>query len=265
MFCAVNEVDRVVHLAARVGVAFLSTSPAEVFDTNVDGTSTVVNACRRLRKPLVYVSSSEVYKSTRSPPYRETDPCIDRIIRTGREAYGSSKACGEKAVDAAKKDIPALTIRPFNVSGPRQIGDFGMVLPRFIEGAFRDGSISVYGDGKQKRSFCHVNDFVQCLVRLIDNPAASGKTFNLGSEEPVEIRRLAEEVKKATGVNPKIRFVPFESAYGRDIHDIRERYPSLEYLRSFVDFRPGKSLKELIHDVAAHCRMTATATGYPAK
>ena len=253
----VRECDEVYHLAAVVGVKLVFENPIQTIQVNVRGTEIVLEAALRYaRKPLI-VSTSEVYGKDVDPrhmKFRETD---DLSLGTSlRWAYACSKALDEYlALSYQKKaGLPAVIVRIFNTVGPKQTGEYGMVLPRFAAQALAGRSLTVYGDGTQVRSFCWVKDTVAALMALMDAPAAVGEVFNVGSDEPVTILDLAERIKAKAGSSSPLEFVPYDQAYGKGFEDIRFRVPDTSKLQALVGFRPTITLDGIIGEVLASLR-----------
>ena len=258
----VADVDLVIHLAAVVGVRLLAEDPGKVLAENVVGTRCVTDACRMAEVPLMFASSSEVYGSSMQIPFREVDPVIFPSSDEIRWAYAESKLLGEALVlDLyARHGVPAVVMRFFNVSGPRQVGTFGMVLPRFVEQALKNEPLKVFGDGTQSRCFCHVDDCVEAMVRLLDSDDAWGDLVNVGGATPITIQALAEAVLAVVDGSSGIENVPFEEVYGTGFTDIPCRVPCLERLEALTGFSPQRPLDSIIRDVVHGLRGSGTAS-----
>ncbi|MDR7555344.1 MAG: GDP-mannose 4,6-dehydratase [Armatimonadota bacterium] len=254
---AVAGCEAVYHLGATVGVRLVFEQPVRTIETNVKGTQHVLDACLRHGRKVFVASTSEVYgKDVRNGTgrFREDD---DITIGTSiRWCYATSKALDEFLARAycQEKGLPVVIGRYFNTVGPRQSPAYGMVLPRFVEQALRGQPITVYGDGSQVRSFTWVGDAVEATVRLMETPAAEGRVFNVGSEEAVTIRDLAERVCRLTGSVSEIVHVPYEDAYGRGFEDIHYRVPDVTRLRETVGYAPQTPLEVILERVVAHAR-----------
>ncbi len=258
----VRGADVVYHLGAAVGVRLVFEQPVRTIETNVKGTTHILDACLRHGRKVFVASTSEVYgKDVRNGTGRF---CEDDDITIGtsiRWCYATSKALDEFLARAywQEKGLPVVIGRYFNTVGPRQSPAYGMVLPRFVEQALRGQPITVYGDGTQVRSFTWVGDAVEATVRLMETPAAEGRVFNVGSEEAVTIRELAERVRRLAGSTSEIVHIPYEEAYGRGFEDIHYRVPDITRLRRTVGYVPTLSLDEILVRVIADVRQRLAA------
>ncbi|MGQ9504973.1 MAG: GDP-mannose 4,6-dehydratase [Thermogutta sp.] len=246
--------DRVYHLASAVGVRLIVEQPVRTIETIVHGTSVIMKACSRYRKPVLITSTSEVYGKSNKVPFAEDDDLVIGPSYRRRWGYACSKALDEFLAMAYwhHSRMPVVIARLFNTVGPRQTGQYGMVLPRFVQQALKEEPLTVYGDGSQTRCFCHVKDVVQALVKLMELPEARGQVFNIGNNEEVSIRELAERVVRATGSRSPIKYVPFEEAYGADFEDMRRRVPDLSKIRKAIGYQPRYSLDDIIRDIVAY-------------
>lgn len=252
----VGRCHAVYHLGAAVGVKLVFEQPVRTIETNVKGTQVVLEAALRHGRPVFLASTSEVYgKDVRSGMhFRETD---DITFGTSmRWSYASSKALDEYLGRAyhAEKGLPVVIGRYFNTVGPRQSDAYGMVVPRFVKQALAGKPVTVYGDGTQVRSFCWVGDSVQATIALMDHKPAVGEIFNIGSDEPITIRELAERIKQLAESNSQIIHVPYEETYGQGFEDIRYRVPDITKLQQAIGYRPSKSLDDILADVIASLR-----------
>jgi UDP-glucose 4-epimerase len=211
----------------------------------------VLEAANDARKPVLITSSSEVYGKSARVPFREDDDVVMGATRFSRWCYAYSKGIDEFLGLAYHRQfgLPVTIVRLFNTVGPRQVGMYGMVLPRFVEAALAGRPLQVYGDGKQTRCFCHVGDVVGAITTLMATPSASGEVFNLGSDEEISIEALAKRVIELTRSRSTIEFVPYEKAYGPQFDDLPRRVPELEKIRAAIGFRPTKNLDEIIRSV----------------
>ena len=250
----VKEVDRVYHLASAVGVKLIIEKPIETIETIVEGASTVFGACARYRLPVLLTSTSEVYGKSEALPFAEDSDSIIGPPVYRRWAYASAKALDEFLALAYWHQIklPVVLVRLFNTVGPRQTGQYGMVVPRLIRQALSGQPLTVYGDGNQSRCFCHVNDAVEALVTLLDEPACAGELFNVGSTEQVSIKDLAKKIISQTGSRSEIQYVPYEKAYGNGFEDMRHRVPSLEKIKKQIGFNPKHDLSTIIQTIVEH-------------
>jgi UDP-glucose 4-epimerase len=252
--------DLTVHLAAAVGVRLIVDQPVRTIETNVHGTQTVLDCVAKKGTPVVVASTSEVYGKRRDVPFRESDDLVLGPTTHSRWSYACSKALDEWLALAyhRESEVPALVVRLFNAVGPRQTGRYGMVIPTFVRQALAGEPITVYGTGEQTRSFAHVRDVVEALVRLIRRRESFGEVFNVGSDREVSINRLARIVKDVTGSSSPIEHIPYDEAYAEGFEDMQRRVPDLSKLEDAVGFKPGTPLEEIVEDVVAS-RATPTA------
>jgi UDP-glucose 4-epimerase len=214
----------------------------------------VLDAANRWGRPVLITSSSEVYGKGARVPFSEDDDVVMGPTRASRWCYAYSKGIDEFLGLAYHKEsgLPVTIVRLFNTVGPRQVGMYGMVLPRFVEAAVRGENLQVYGDGKQTRCFCHVSDVVDAMLRLTSDgkrTACAGRVFNLGGDEEVSIEELARRVIRVTGSRSGIEHVPYERAYGQKFDDLPRRVPDLSRIRSAIGFQPRQKLDEIIKSV----------------
>jgi UDP-glucose 4-epimerase len=251
-----SECDVIVHLAAAVGVKLVVQFPVRTITTNVGGTEAVLRAARRYRAKTLIASTSEVYGKGLRLPFREDDDVLLGATSRHRWAYAASKMVDEFLGLAYHREygLPVVLFRLFNTVGPRQVGHYGMVMPRFVGAALAGETLSVYGDGTQSRCFCHVEDAVRAIVALSQAPAAAGRVFNVGATEPVSIRELAERVIDLTDSVSEIAFVPYEKAYAEGFEDMRRRQPDITRIQQLVGWAPKRSLDQIILDVAKWLR-----------
>jgi len=251
----VPSVDGVFHLASAVGVRLIIDEPVKTLETNVEGTAVVLEACARHRKPVLITSTSEVYGKSDKVPFSEDDDSVIGPPGFRRWSYAASKVLDEFLALAHwhRSRLPAVIVRLFNTVGPRQVGRYGMVVPRFVRQALAGEPITVYGDGSQTRCFCHVHDTVGALVRLFDTPEGRGGVFNVGSDEEISINELAGRILALTGSRSEIRHVPYAEAFGSDVfEDMIRRVPDLSKVRKLIGYRPKHSLEDTLRDVIRH-------------
>lgn len=260
--------DEIYHLAAAVGVKLVLADPIRAIETNISETAALLHfALTRGRPgaqgdarpcPTLVASSSEVYGKSSHSPFHEDDDVTYGPTTAFRWSYACSKAVDEYLALAfhAQHAMPAVVARFFNTVGPRQIGDYGMVLPNFVRAAIAGEPLQVYGDGSQSRCFCDVRDVVEALPRLVVPPAAAGRVFNVGSDQPISIADLAGLVIETLGSGSKIIRIPYSEAYGRGFEDLQQRKPSLERIRTTIGFAPSRSLRTTILDIAAVLRQS---------
>ncbi|MEM8874446.1 MAG: NAD-dependent epimerase/dehydratase family protein [Planctomycetota bacterium] len=249
---AMNGVDAVFHLASAVGVQLILDEPVRTIRTIIRGTEVVLDHAHRFGLPTLVTSSSEVYGKGSQIPFSEDDDIVMGPTAHARWCYAYAKGIDEFLSIAYHKQfgLPATTVRLFNTVGPRQIGRYGMVIPRFVEAAKSGRPLTVYGDGTQTRCFCHVLDVVDALVKLIDHPDAAGRVFNLGSDQEISIADLAAAIVKQLGSDSAVEHVSYEKAYGQQFDDLPRRVPDLSRLRGLIGFEPTRDLSTIIADVA---------------
>lgn len=252
--------DEIYHLAAAVGVRLVVQEPINCVETNVEETAALLRFAHarlttagRAGVPTLLASSSEIYGKSNKTPFSEDDDVVYGPTTVGRWSYAMTKAIDEYLGLAyhRKHHLPVVITRFFNTVGPGQVGDYGMVLPRFIHAALAGEPIEVHGDGKQSRCFCDVRDVVESLPRLMALPACSGRVFNVGSDEPISIRELADLVIGTLASRSVVRLVPYSEAFAQGFEDLRARLPDLSRVRSVIDFTPRIGLVQTIRDVAA--------------
>ena len=251
---AVRECDAVYHLASAVGVKLIIDEPVKTIETIVGGTSTVLDACRRYRRRVLVASTSEVYGKGAKVPFCEDDDRVMGATSIRRWAYANAKATDEFLALAHYKEtqLPVVVVRLFNTVGPRQTGQYGMVVPRFVRNALEGKPITVYDDGEQSRCFCHVADVVKALERLLlRTPSAFGQVVNIGKPSEVTINQLAVLVKKITKSKSDIVHISYEEAYqDGGFEDMRRRVPCIDKAKKLIGFSPKKTLADVIRDVA---------------
>jgi len=249
----VDDADVVFHLAAAVGVALIVESPVRTIETNVHCTEVVLAQANKKKKPVIVASTSEVYGKSNAVPFREDGDMTLGATGLGRWAYACSKAIDEFLALAYWKErqLPTIVVRLFNTVGPRQTGRYGMVVPRFVGQALAGRPLTVYGDGTQRRCFCHVSDVVRALVELSQLEAAFGEVINIGSQEECSILELAERVVSLTGSDSEVAMIPYNEAYEEGFEDMHRRVPDISKIRELIGWQPGYRLDEIIADVAS--------------
>ncbi|MCF8127574.1 MAG: GDP-mannose 4,6-dehydratase [Deltaproteobacteria bacterium] len=245
------KADHIYHLAAAVGVRNVMDHPVETLDTNVKGTEVVLRLANQFKKKVFIASTSEIYGKHVEHDLSEEDNRVMGSVKKRRWAYACSKTLDEFQALAYfdEKKLPVLIGRLFNTVGPRQTGQYGMVLPNFVQSALLGKPITVYGDGTQSRSFAHVSDVVTAITKLMDEPAAEGDIFNVGNNEEVTIKDLALKVKEMTGSHSEIDYVPYEKAYGPGFEDMERRCPNIGKLKKTIGFEPSYDLEGIIKSV----------------
>jgi UDP-glucose 4-epimerase len=250
------EVDVCFHLAAAVGVKLIVDRPLETTLRNVRGCDIVTGASARLGKRMLYASTSEIYgKNGRGPLHEESERILGSTATT-RWSYSTSKAFGEILSFGYHKDLGAenIIVRLFNTVGPRQAGQYGMVLPRFVRQALTGEDLTVYGDGTQSRCFLHVSDCVRALLALVETDSAIGDVFNVGSTEEIGIEELGRRVIARTGSSSEVRYVPLEVAYEPGFEEVSHRKPVTSKLEATTGWAPRRSIDDAIEDVIAYHR-----------
>ncbi len=248
----VDEADVVYHLAAAVGVELIVESPVRTIETNVHCTEVVLAQAAKKRKPVLIASTSEVYGKSKAFPFREDGDLVMGPSTTGRWSYACSKAIDEFLALAYWKErkLPTVVARLFNPVGPRQTGRYGMVVPTFVGQALGGRPLTVFGDGRQTRCFCHVSDVVSALVDLMQlGEAAYGEVFNIGSQEEISMLGLADRVRELTASASEIHMIPYEEAYEEGFEDMPRRYPDVSKVEAAVGWTPTRALDEILGDV----------------
>ncbi len=253
----VYKCDVVYHLAAAVGVRLIVEEPVRTLVTNVQGTEVVLEHCNRFGKRVLVASTSEVYGDHREElPLAENSRRIYGPTTSRRWAYADSKAMDEFLALAyhQERGLDCVIVRLFNTVGPRQSGQYGMVIPNFVQSALAGRQIEIHGDGTQTRCFCHVEDTIQALRSLMNARETSGEIFNVGSQERIRILDLADRVKVMTGSKSKLEFIPYDEVYGLGIEDMFHRIPDIDKIAEAVAWAPTRTLEEILTDVVAHFR-----------
>ena len=250
----VSKVDHVLHLAAAVGVFNIVNKPLESLMTNIKGTEIMLELCDKYKKPILITSTSEVYGKNNSVPLNEES---DRVLGSplkSRWSYSEAKAIDESMAYFyhQEKGLEVRLIRLFNTVGPRQVGHYGMVVPRFVSAAVSGAALSVYGSGEQIRCFCHVADAVRALLLVMDSDKAIGEVFNVGNNQQISIMDLAKKVISVTGSSSTIEMVAYEKAYPAGFEDMERRVPDISKIERVLGWKPQIGLEQIIKDIAAH-------------
>ncbi|HVS83814.1 MAG TPA: GDP-mannose 4,6-dehydratase [Pyrinomonadaceae bacterium] len=247
----VDQCDVIFHLAAAVGVKLIVESPVRTIETNVHGTEVVLSLASKKKKKVLVASTSEVYGLSTEVPFREDGNLVMGATTKGRWSYACSKAIDEFLALAywREKKLPTVIVRLFNTVGPRQTGQYGMVIPTFVKQALSGRPITVYGSGEQSRCFCYVGDVVGALMKLMDDESAVGEVFNVGSNQEITILDLARKVKELTNSKSEITFVPYDEAYEEGFEDMPRRVPDISKIDGQIGFRPEKSLDGILESV----------------
>jgi UDP-glucose 4-epimerase len=254
----IRDSDRVFHMASAVGVRLIMEQPVKTIETIFHGTDIVLGFCARYRTRVLIPSTSEVYGKGTSVPFREEDDILKGSTSKHRWAYACAKELDEFLALAHWKEsrLPVSVIRLFNTVGPRQTGQYGMVVPRFVQSAIKGESITVHGDGSQSRCFGHVLDVIEGLTKAIETPACFGQVMNLGNNEEISIKNLAEKAIQITGSSSEIQYIPYNEVYGEGFEDMQRRVPSLEKAERLIGYQPTRTLDNIINDVAEEFRQT---------
>ena len=253
----IDRCDIVVHLAAAVGVKLIVEQPVHTIETNVHGTEVVLKHANKKKKLVLIASTSEVYGKSTDVPFREDADLVLGPTTKHRWAYACSKMIDEFLALAYWKErkLPVIVVRLFNTVGPRQTGQYGMVIPNFVRQALAGQPITVFGDGTQSRSFTYVGDVVRAMVALIDEPRAIGQVFNIGNgRNEITIGQLAAKVKKMTGSSSEIVLIPYDQAYEAGFEDMPRRVPDISRIRALVGYKPTVELDEILTRVIEHFR-----------
>ena len=252
----VSNADRVYHMASAVGVRLIMEQPVKTIETIFRGTDIVLAHCAKYRKRVLIPSTSEVYGKGISVPFKEEDDLLTGATDKHRWAYACAKTLDEFLALAHYKEtrLPVVVGRLFNTVGPRQTGQYGMVVPRFVEAALKNEQIEVHGDGTQSRCFGHVADVVEGLTLMMENPNCFGHVINMGSDAEVTINDLAKKAIALTSSRSEIKYVSYDEAYGEGFEDMQRRVPSLEKARRLLGYQPTRTLDDIINDVAREVR-----------
>jgi UDP-glucose 4-epimerase len=250
----VSKVDHVLHLAAAVGVFNIVNKPLDSLMTNIKGTEIMLELCAKYKKPILITSTSEVYGKNNTVPLNEES---DRVLGSplkSRWSYSEAKAIDESMAYFyhQEKGLEVRLIRLFNTVGPRQVGHYGMVVPRFVSAAVSGTALSVYGSGEQIRCFCHVADAVRALLLVMDSDKAIGEVFNVGNNQQISIMDLAKKVIEVTGSSSSIEMVAYEKAYPAGFEDMERRVPDISKIERVLGWKPQIGLEQIIKDIAAH-------------
>ncbi|MHC4619189.1 MAG: GDP-mannose 4,6-dehydratase [Planctomycetota bacterium] len=256
-----EQCDVIYHLAAAVGVKLIADRPVHTIETNIHGTEVVLDAANKFGRKTLLASSSEVYGKNEKVPFHEDDDIVLGSTGFSRWSYACGKAIDEFLGLAFFEEygLGVIIGRFFNTIGPRQTGQYGMVVPRFIRWALRNEPVMIYGTGQQKRCFCYVRDLVDAVIGLMNCSEAVGKVYNIGSEEEISVEGLADRVIEMTGSNSKKEFVSYEQAYGRPIEDMMRRVPGLKRIKETIGWEPKTGLTETLRAVIESEKSSAKA------
>ena len=252
----IDRSDVVFHFAAAVGVKLIVEQPVYTIETNVHGTEVVLKHANKKKKLVVIASTSEVYGKSEDVPFREDSDLVLGPTPKHRWAYACSKAIDEFLALAYWKErkLPVIIVRFFNTVGPRQTGQYGMVIPNFVRQALAGEPITVFGDGTQQRAFTHVTDVVGALLKLVSEPRAIGQVINIGTTEEVTIQRLAERVRELSASSSTIRLIPYDEAYESGFEDMPRRLPDLTKIKGLIEYQPRHTLDDILTQVIDYFR-----------
>ncbi|MBK7935018.1 MAG: GDP-mannose 4,6-dehydratase [Acidobacteria bacterium] len=259
----IRDTDRVYHMASAVGVRLIMEQPVKTIETIFHGTDVILKFCSRYRKRVLIPSTSEVYGKGISVPFKEDDDLLTGGTDKHRWAYACAKTLDEFLALAHWKEtqLQVVVCRLFNTVGPRQTGQYGMVVPRFVHAALKNEKIEIHGDGTQSRCFGHVADVVDGLTKLIETPECFGTVVNLGNSEECSINDLAKRAIALTGSSSQIKYISYDEAYGAGFEDMQRRVPSLEKAKRLIGYQPTRTLDDIINDVTAEYRKDAAGHG----
>ncbi len=247
----IKEHDLIYHLAAAVGVRNIIENPLESLKVNIRGTEYVLELCSKYKKKILMTSTSEIYGKSEKTPYSENDDRLLGSTYITRWGYSCSKAVDEFLALAyyREKKLQVIILRCFNTVGPRQTGDYGMVIPIFVKQALLGHPLTVYGDGKQTRCFSDVSDVVDGMMKLMESDKTIGEIFNIGNDEEISILDLAKKIKKMTNSKSSIEFIPYDKAYETGFEDMQRRLPDLTKINKFIGYKPKIKLNEMLQKI----------------
>jgi UDP-glucose 4-epimerase len=252
----VDTCDKIFHLAAAVGVKLIVESPVRTIETNVHLTEVMLKLANKKKRPILVASTSEVYGKSEQLPFKEDGDLVLGATNKGRWSYACSKAIDEFLAIAYWKErrLPTVIVRLFNTVGPRQTGQYGMVIPNFVRQALAQQPITVFGDGKQSRCFTHVADVVRALIGLMETEQSFGQVYNIGSGNEISIDALAKQVREMCKSSSEITYIPYAKAYEEGFEDMPRRIPDVSKIRSLISWEPTIDLNKILTDVIEFCR-----------
>ncbi|MCB5231220.1 MAG: GDP-mannose 4,6-dehydratase [Candidatus Cloacimonas sp.] len=247
----VKDCDIIYHLAAAVGVKYIIENPLLAMQTNINGTDNILEFANKYKKKILITSTSEIYGKSENVPFKEEDDRLLGSTHISRWSYSSAKAIDEFLTLAyhREKKLPVVIVRCFNTVGPRQSGQYGMVLPKFVKNALLGHPITIFGDGKQSRCFADVEDVVSGLIGLMSEKKAEGNIYNIGNTEEITIEELAFKIKKMTNSDSKIEYVPYDDAYEEGFEDMKRRVPDITKIKNTIGYEPKYSLEDILNRV----------------
>ena len=256
MYTLIDKCDIIYHLAAAVGVQLIVEQPVRTIVTNIKGTEVVLEIAKKFQKKVLIASTSEIYGKSESLPFKEDDDSVLGSTTYSRWSYACSKAIDEFLGFAYHRQfgLPVIIVRFFNTVGERQTGQYGMVIPRFVQAALMGEPINIFGDGKQSRCFANVLDIIDGMTALVNDHSSFGNVFNIGSTEEISIEDLAVKIKKMTGSSSEIKYIPYEEAYGQAFDDMARRVPCLERIQQQVGYKSKISLDETLKRIIDYFR-----------
>ena len=256
MHTLIDKADMVYHLAGAVGVQLIVDEPVKTIETNIRGTEVVLEVAQKFRKKVLITSTSEVYGKSENDSFKEEQDCVLGATTYSRWSYACSKAIDEFLGLAYHRqyDLPVVLARLFNTVGERQTGQYGMVIPRFVQAALSGEPLMVYGNGKQTRCFAYVGDVIDGLITLANDPTAYGDVYNIGATEEVTIENLATMIIEMTGSDSQIQYIPYEQAYGKPFDDMMRRMPNLDKISRKIGYTPKTTLRETLEIIIEHFR-----------
>ena len=246
--------DQVYHLAAAVGVKYIIDNPLLSLRTNIGGTENVLEFANKYKKKVLVASTSEIYGKSDKIPFKEEDDRLLGSTHISRWSYSSAKAIDEFLALAyhREKKLPVVIVRCFNTVGPRQTGQYGMVVPKFVHNALLNHPIMIFSDGKQSRCFCDVEDVTDGMIKLMNNKKAEGQIFNIGNDLEISIEELAKKIKQMTNSRSKIEYIDYEEAYEEGFEDMRHRKPDLTKVKACIDFKPKFDLDQILQRIITY-------------
>ena len=246
--------DQIYHMAAAVGVKYIIDNPLLSLQTNIGGTENVLEFANKYKKKVLLASTSEIYGKSNTVPFKEEDDRLLGSTHITRWSYSASKAIDEFLALAyyREKKLPVVIVRCFNTVGPRQTGQYGMVIPKFVRNALLNHPITIFGDGKQSRCFGDVADITDGMIKLMNTKKAEGQIFNIGTDEEITIEALAQKIKKMTGSRSKIEFIKYEDAYEEGFEDMRHRKPDLAKIKEYIDYKPKFNLGQILERIITY-------------
>jgi UDP-glucose 4-epimerase len=252
----VDGCDKIYHLAAAVGVKLIVESPVRTMETNIGLTEVMLELANKKKRPIFVASTSEVYGKSEQFPFREDGDLVMGATTKGRWSYACSKAIDEFLAIAywKEKKLPTVLARLFNTVGPRQTGQYGMVVPNFVRQALAGEPITVFGDGKQSRCFTHVNDVVRALIGLMEHEASYGHVYNIGNNVEISMSDLAKQVREMCNSKSEIVYIPYEKAYEQGFEDMPRRVPDLSKIGAAINWKPTITLPQILTDVIEYQR-----------